>query len=247
MNTLNNKTIRSVANIMALVALLVLAACAPQRHDGHKSGAAVAGSADTAEADASKIMQQKLDMVEVAKQSDEFDARKWLESDRGFHANPLGVISKYDHIIKKMSRRFGFDWRLVAAQAYVESNFRNSAKSHVGAVGLMQIMPSTAQYLGVDPSQLIKPEVNVALGVRYNQRLYSLWKRQLEKNPHRLAFALASYNAGRGRVLHSYRKNMGEDSLALWPHVYPDLPEETELYVHKIFLKYDFYKKHVLP
>jgi membrane-bound lytic murein transglycosylase F len=142
-----------------------------------------------------------------------------------------------------MSRRFGFDWRLIAAQIYAESRFDTTAKSHVGAKGLMQIMPRTAKHLGTDPLRLHIPEVNVATGCLYDKRMVTLWKRNVDHPQERLAFALASYNAGRGRVLRSFVT----DSLETWELVHPLLPGETQDYVHRIALKYDFYKRHALP
>ncbi len=184
-------------------------------------------------------------VLESARNADHFNPKTWLKSDLSFYKRPNPLqISQYDRVIKKMSRRYGFDWRLIAAQIYTESNFRNDAKSHVGAAGLMQIMPETARFLGTDPTELLLPEINIALGCRYNQRLYSLWGRQTKDPEHRMAFALASYNAGRGRVLRSYDTEEGKTT---WKTVHPDLPEETQIYVHKIYLKYDLYKKHVLP
>jgi soluble lytic murein transglycosylase-like protein len=174
-----------------------------------------------------------------------FDAEKWLKSDRLFfkRARP-NRISEYDRIIKKMARRYGFDWRLIAAQIYVESRFRNAAQSHAGAQGLMQIVPSTAEFMGFDKSALLKPEINIAVGYMYDQRMYSLWGKQTENKENRLAFALASYNAGRGRVLKSYSTKEGRNT---WVKVYPFLPQETQMYVHKIYLKYDLFTKHVMP
>ena len=58
-------------------------------------------------------------------------------------------ISKYDPLVKKHARRYGFDWRLISAQMYAESSFRPDVVSNAGAVGLMQIMPSTAKWLGL--------------------------------------------------------------------------------------------------
>jgi membrane-bound lytic murein transglycosylase F len=238
-----------VATAGGLCAIAALVQCASPSHE---EGAAADAPSEEARASGDSVTETNKELnkeriLNVARNDSGFNAHAWLESDRTFAARPLGTISKYDHIIKKMARRYGFDWRLIAAQIYVESNFRNNATSPVGATGLMQIMPSTAQFLGADPGHLIQPEVNIALGVRYDQRMYSLWRRQLEKNPTRLAFALASYNAGRGRVLRSYRKFLDSDSIATWSEVYKDLPRETELYVHKVFLKYDMYKKHVMP
>ena len=142
-----------------------------------------------------------------------------------------------------MARRYGFDWRLIAAQIFTESNFRNDAQSAVGARGLMQVMPSTAKFMGFDPKSMIQPETNIAVGCMYNQRMYSLWEKQ-SQDYNRLAFALASYNAGRGRVLKSYSTPENRTS---WEKVHPLLPEETQNYVHKIYLKHDFYKRRILP
>ena len=104
-------------------------------------------------------------------------------------ANPIdllrpGVISRYDKLIRKYARRYLFDWRLIAAQIYAESRFRSKARSHIGALGLMQIMPSTAKWLEgkakKDTSELaqaskmlLKPEINIHLGCYYDRMLLS--------------------------------------------------------------------------
>jgi membrane-bound lytic murein transglycosylase F len=108
----------------------------------------------------------------------------------------------------------------------------------------MQIMPKTATYLGTDPAMLEQPEVNIATGCLYDRKMVTLWKRNVDHKEERLAFALASYNAGRGRVLRSFST---DDSLTQWETVYPLLPTETQDYVHRIALKYDFYSKYALP
>lgn len=187
---------------------------------------------------------RKNPIIYTAQRNKLFNSEKWLKSDREFFGRlNHRRISDYDPIIKKMARRYGFDWRLIAAQIYTESNFTNKAKSRVGATGLMQIMPNTAKFMGFDPNTMINPEINIAVGCMYDQRMYSLWKQQ-SQDYNRLAFALASYNAGRGRVLKSYSK---KNSMTTWGKVYPLLPEETQSYVHKIYLKHNFYKKHILP
>ncbi len=107
----------------------------------------------------------------------------------------------------------------------------------------MQVMPRTAEYLGFKPNQMLTPEIAITAGCLYNRRLYKLWGRQKVEDPHREAFTFASYNAGRGTVLRVY----DDDSLNTWQEVYPDLPKETQDYVHKIYLKYDFYSKHFIP
>ena len=147
-------------------------------------------------------------------------------------------LSEYDHIIKKHSRRYGFDWRLIAAQIFVESRFEVKARSGRGAIGLMQIMLGTARHLGVEPNRLFRPEQNIALGCLYDRRLFSLWKDKDGTN--RLAFTFASYNAGRSRVLRAARLAPNQRQ---WTAVKPHLPRETQNYVGRIFGKYSVYKK----
>lgn len=184
-------------------------------------------------------------IVESAYKNSKFNPHKWLKSDRSKYMllHP-GRISEYDKTIKKFARRYGFDWRLIAAQIYTESNFKNDATSHVGASGLMQIMPGTAKFMGYTAESMIDPDINIMVGCMYDQRMYDLWGRQTKDLEQRLAFAFASYNAGRGRVLKSYDSETGKIT---WRQVHPDLPIETQNYVHKIFLKYQYYKNKALP
>jgi membrane-bound lytic murein transglycosylase F len=108
-----------------------------------------------------------------------------------------GQISPYDTLVRKYSDRYGFDWRLVTAQMYQESKFNPKAKSHVGAHGLMQLMPRTAKAMGVkntsDPANSIKG------GIKYLDWLRDRFDAKLPI-PERLWFTLAAYNAGAGHV-----------------------------------------------
>ena len=149
-------------------------------------------------------------------------------------------ISPYDKIVKKFARRYGFDWRLISAQIYAESRFRPDVVSHRGAVGLMQVMPSTARHFNVDPSVLLRPEDNIALGCYYDRWLYELWKGPPERD--RLAFMFASYNAGRRAIL---RAHANAPRKYRWSAVEPLVPGETRHYVRKIFRKYEEYKQRV--
>ncbi len=147
-------------------------------------------------------------------------------------------ISPYDHIIKKYSRRYGFDWRLIAAQIFVESRFEIQARSGKGAIGLMQVMPATAKYLGADVPKLLLPEQNIALGCFYDRKLFQLWRDKEGIN--RLAFTLASYNAGRLRILRAENK---AGKTGYWSKTKNYAPLETRNYVGRIFGKYAEYKK----
>ncbi|MFP4522341.1 MAG: transglycosylase SLT domain-containing protein [Fibrobacterota bacterium] len=146
-------------------------------------------------------------------------------------------ISKYDHLIKKYSRRYGFDWRLIAAQVFAESNFDPSAVSHCGALGLMQIMPATARYLGKDEKVVLRPRDNIALGCFYDRKLYNQWYDV--KEDHRIYFTFAAYNAGRGNVLKAVRKSGNKKA---WECIKPHLPGETRHYVPKIMKQYELYR-----
>lgn len=66
----------------------------------------------------------------------------------------------------------------------VESGFNPAARSPAGAIGLMQVLPRTAQEVGIDPSQLSDPEVNIRAGIRYLKKLLEEYKIPSEHLPH---------------------------------------------------------------
>ena len=107
-------------------------------------------------------------------------------------------LSRYDELLKPVAEEAGFDWRLIVAQMYQESGFDPQTVSYAGARGLLQVMPRTAEQLGVDPDHLFEPEVAIDTGVRY---LAWVRDRFPDLPPgEQLWFALAAYNAGAGHV-----------------------------------------------
>lgn len=112
-------------------------------------------------------------------------------------SNPDGRLSPYDDLIKQHAERHGFDWRMIVAQAYVESGFDPHARSFAGAVGLLQVLPSTAPDFSID--ELEDPEINVRAGVRYLDWVRDRFEAQLPVRD-RMWFALAGYNVGLGHV-----------------------------------------------
>src|SRR5262249_39547843 len=70
-------------------------------------------------------------------------------SDQKLRADRGGQLSPYVALVKKHARTYEMDWRLITAQMYQESGFNPKATSWVGAKGLMQVMPRTAQELRI--------------------------------------------------------------------------------------------------
>ena len=106
-----------------------------------------------------------------------------------------GVISHYDHLFKKYAPIARWDWRLMAAQCYQESCFDPKAQSWAGACGLMQIMPSTADHLGLPRASIYDPERNVRAAAEYLRELTGYF-RSIQSPAERQLFVLASYNGG---------------------------------------------------
>ena len=110
-----------------------------------------------------------------------------------------GKISHYDNLFRKYAPQAGWDWRLIAALAYTESNFNPDAVSWAGARGLMQLMPRTAKAMGMPEGMDADPEESVKAATRYIAQMdRSL--RMVEDEDERINFVLAAYNAGLGHV-----------------------------------------------
>lgn len=126
-----------------------------------------------------------------------FEGTKWIERpplDLGASA-----IAPFLADLRRHAADFGFDWRLLAAQAYQESRLDPDAVSRSGAVGLMQLLPATAKDMGV--TDLRDPERNLYAGAKYMAWLREHFFGDLhadEAAQH--DFCLAAYNAGPGRV-----------------------------------------------
>ena len=106
-----------------------------------------------------------------------------------------GIISNYDGYFMTYSRDIRWDWRLMAAQCYQESTFDPKAVSFAGAKGLMQIMPGTADHLGVARDKLYDPETNIAAAAKLIKELQQAFS-DIRDQYERTNFVLASYNGG---------------------------------------------------
>ncbi len=154
---------------------------------------------------------------------------------------------RFDEHFRKYSKRyFGphFEWRWFKSQGIAESNLRPGATSPVGAVGIMQILPSTFEDIRkVNPSFLAlkDPRWNIAAGIYYDRQLYRKWRGPLPSEE-RLFLAFSSYNAGYGRVLKAVKRTRLDDYS--WNDVKQHLPSETKGYVARIASLMDTTNRH---
>jgi membrane-bound lytic murein transglycosylase F len=112
---------------------------------------------------------------------------------------------RYDQTFRKYAKRYfgvGYDWRLFKAQGLAESNLNEHAESHVGARGIMQLMPGTFAEISSRNPEILRiddPEWNIAAGIFYDRQLWRQWARDSVQE-HRNEFMFGSYNAGRGTI-----------------------------------------------
>ena len=152
-----------------------------------------------------------------------------------------GIISHYDKLFMQYSQPIRWDWRLMAAQCYQESTFDPKAVSFAGAKGLMQIMPGTADLLGLPRDKMYDPEQNIAAAAKYLGQLEGKLS-DIKDRVERTNFILASYNGG----IHHIR-----DAMALAqrdgknPHRWRDVSEyvlklATPKYYNDPIVKYGY-------
>jgi len=102
-------------------------------------------------------------------------------------------------LFRKYGDKYGLDWILMAAQGYQESRLDQNAKSAVGAIGVMQVMPATGKELNVGDITQVDP--NIHAGVKYIRFMIDhYYKNEPMDDLNKGLFAFASYNAGPGRV-----------------------------------------------
>jgi membrane-bound lytic murein transglycosylase MltF len=136
---------------------------------------------------------------------------------------------------------------MLAAQGYQESRLRQEARSHVGAIGVMQIMPATGKDLRVGDIKRIEP--NIHGGTKYMNQLMTRYFPDANFSDHdRTLFAFASYNAGPGRIakLRGRAIKRGFDGDKWFNNVEVVVAQsigiETTTYVRNIFKYYVAYK-----
>ena len=152
-------------------------------------------------------------------------------------------------LFKKYADNYDFDYLMIAAQAYQESGLDHSKKSHAGAIGVMQLLPSTASDSNVNISEIEKLENNIHAGTKYMRFIIDhYYKDEPMDNVNKMLFAFASYNAGPAKVNKLRTKTV---KMGLNPNVWfhnvevvasKVIGRETVQYVSNIYKYYIAYR-----
>jgi len=163
--------------------------------------------------------------------------------DRKRYEDTVGLIKRY-------AAEYDFDWLMIAAQAYQESRFDQSKTSSAGALGIMQLLPSTAADAAVGIPDISAAEDNIHAGVKYLRWLRDTYFSEDDIDPlDRILFSFAAYNAGPGNTAKARRRaaQLGFDPNRWFGHVeigmYRAVSGEPASYVRKIYKYYVTYRR----
>jgi membrane-bound lytic murein transglycosylase F len=177
-----------------------------------------------------------------------------------------GIVSPWDDLIKFYSIGISWDWRLLASLICQESSFMPDVKSRRGAYGLMQVMPQTGKYFGIDITS--SPRNNIKAGTEYIKWLHLIFDPKIPDKDELTHFILAAYNAGPGHVLDAMKlaeKNGNdpakwENNVEVWlqkksdPKYFTDTVvkngffkgKESVAFVNEVLGRYQHYKN-IIP
>jgi membrane-bound lytic murein transglycosylase MltF len=172
---------------------------------------------------------------------------KWVRN--SLNEEALRRFRQALEFFSKYSKQYDFDWLMIAALAYQESRIDQSVRSPAGAVGVMQVLPSTAADKNINIPKIEEMEPNIHAGVKY---LRFIRNRYFEAEPmddlNKMLFSFAGYNAGPAKVA-KLRKRAGEAGLD--PNVWfrnveivaaKQIGRETVQYVGNIYKYYTAYR-----
>ena len=148
---------------------------------------------------------------------------------------------------QKYGDKYDVDWVLMGAQGYQESQLNQNAKSAVGAVGVMQVMPATGKDMNV--GDIHQTEANIHAGIKYMRWMIDHYYGDEPMTPlDKALFAFASYNAGAGRIS-QLRREAAKRGLDpnVWFHnveyvAAEKIGQETVTYVSNIYKYYIAYR-----
>ena len=179
--------------------------------------------------------------------------KRYLQSTR-YVKNALDdkEIQKFSSMVsvfKKYAGKYDFDHLMIAALAYQESGLDQSKRSNKGAVGVMQILPSTAADPSINVPDIEKLENNIHAGTKYLRFIIERYYRnEPMDDTNKMLFGFASYNAGPARVRGLRKK---ATAMGLDPNVWfynvevataREIGRETVQYVSNIYKYYIAYR-----
>ena len=161
--------------------------------------------------------------------------------------NELKKFEQILQLFEKYGQQYRFDPLLLAAQGYQESRLDQRARSHVGAIGIMQLMPSTGAAMKVGNIRITEP--NIHAGTKYLDHLLSRYFSDASfSDLDRALFAFAAYNAGPGNIAKARKlaEKAGYDPNVWFNNVEIVVAErigsETTTYVRNVYKYYAAYK-----
>jgi membrane-bound lytic murein transglycosylase MltF len=172
---------------------------------------------------------------------------RWIEDVRSGKA--LERYQETIEIIRRYAGEYDFDWLIIAAQGYQESRLDQGQRSHAGAVGIMQVLPSTAADANVNIPNIEEAENNVHAGIKYLRFVRDRYFSDPGIEPlDRVLFSFAAYNAGPGNIAKARRKAaaLGLDPNQWYGNVEVAaskvISREPVIYVRNIYKYYVAYK-----
>jgi len=129
-----------------------------------------------------------------------FRDSRWIKNPT--HRKAAIRFNKSMKFFQKYADEYDFDWLMLVALAYQESELNNSKRSSRGAVGIMQVLPSTARDHNVNVKNITRLENNIKAGTRYLRFLYQRYFSSLDTDTlNKMLFTFAAYNAGPKRIM----------------------------------------------
>ena len=176
-----------------------------------------------------------------------YEKNAWIKTPLSSDRNK--TLLKYTKLLKKYADQYGFDWLLIAALAYQESRLDHAKKNKSGAIGLMQVLPSTGKDKNIGIRNVHLLENNIHAGVKYLAFLREKYFSDAGIRPRdQVRLALAAYNAGPGKIqrVRSKTKQMGLDPNRWFRNVelatLKMVGQETVRYVSNINKYYVIYR-----
>jgi membrane-bound lytic murein transglycosylase MltF len=173
---------------------------------------------------------------------------KWVRN--SLNEEELERFREAIEFFQKYSNQYGFDWLMIAALAYQESRVDQSKRSPAGAIGVMQLLPTTAADPNVNIPNINELENNIHAGVKYLRFMRDRYfENERMDDLNKMLFSFASYNAGPSKVsqLRRQARRAGLDPNVWFRNVEiiaaKRIGRETVQYVSNIYKYYVAYRR----